>query len=76
MTNFRPVEFIWKEYLLEFVTSEMWNIGPGKRSTYTPLNVQLSTLTVYENGGAEDFLPFSFKIKSCAFQRTVTNFVE
>ena len=76
MTNFTPSEFrsIWNT--IEGYVSEHWNVGRGRKSSHSAMDVFFMMLTVLKHGGAWDLMARIFGIKGPTFEKLVMGYIK
>lgn len=75
LTNFTAAEFreLYAKIHEGLVTR--WNVGRGRKTVQTPMDVFFMTLVVLKTGGAWDVVSRVFEIKTPTFDRMITGFL-
>lgn len=76
MVNFSAPEFraLYASIHDRIVT--LWNVGRGRKSPHTPMDVLFMALTVLKHGGSWDVLSSVFRMKAPTFERLISGFMK
>lgn len=75
LINFTAVEFRGLYSRIQAQVVSRWNVGRGRKTTQTPMDVFFMSLVVLKHGGSWDLLAKVFEMKGPTFERLIMGFM-